>query len=1645
MNEVVKLDEIEVCASSDLDDNSTGCPKEKESIGGPGFGDWASGVENGAGFLKDGKGLAEFFEILGKKASKIPDILDVVKAFDSNDTGYELTKTASKIWVGGKAAIWGSVGAIQLVMNTPFLPKHPYFLGAVALMGGAVGAWKGSEAVEKLFDHLKSWGDSLGDRERSYSEYQKEFQKCLIDFDNKIKDYPIEPLPDDPFGREAFFEMMKVFDKNYVIPCHNECKTSSIDISFPTAYETDGIMVFEIKLSTPLDDNLELHIKTMDGSAKAGEDYEEKVNDIITIPAGETSYKYSIKLGADNKYEGEELFALFAEIKNDAIIKKYNLKPTTVSVGTILDFPPEECPTTPKPNIKPISLNLPPTPVYPTTSSGGKSYGGGSSGYYGGAYSIGGYYPSTPSKPSLPNIPYIECYNEPYLNSMMIVKLPSLNSARSMVALNYMSKDNSFNLSSPLLKDSLSPSSLNQLNLSTLNSSTIKQSNLNLNPLNSNLNHNTLNLNNTTLNNTSNSNSLNTPSSTLNNTNTLDSTNSNSNKIYFDMNSDGFKERMIEWMSDDEAVLVHDINNNGLIDNGSEILGNNYISNLTNSKSIDSFTLLKEFDTNKDGVIDIKDKRSLALWQDKNKNGITDEGELTYIGDTNSPIKNISINPLDTLLSAYDRNHDFSIDNKDTIYNYIYYKDNFDNSIELYIYGDDNAKSFLNFNTTNHTILTNQGMKRVNEIHFYEGELDLNNMANGDSLNNKLVGNSYANILNGNGGDDILEGLDGNDTLDGGSGNDKLYGGAGNDILMGGKGNDYLDGGSWDDTYKFSKGDGIDVIIDSHGNDTIEFDESIKLEDLIVKSNGKDLNISIRSNNANHLSNQIIIKNYYGSGRIERVKFSDGKVLEVSDIISLMGTNKDDTIYLTNATQTIDAKDGKDTIYAGSGNNTIIGGKGDDKIYGSYGNDTYIYTKGDGNDIIQDSGGKDTILVKDINSNEAEFIRSNNSLILKFDDNNSITIVNYFIDTNRIESFKFEDKAMVPNDIINSFITDGDDNIVGTDNDDTLDGKGGNDTIIGLRGDDTLIGGDGDDKLYGNDGNDILKGLAGSDYMDGGNGDDTYIYNLGDGNDKIYDGGGKDKIKFGDGISKDDLKFRKNRNNLIVTIKGENTIEILNFFTKNGVIEEFIFSDDSVMLSSDIANLFSYSFGGKDTLYAQDGATLIGEKGDDVYIYQRGDGRIIIDDSFIESSIPVEAGNDTLKLIGINRDDIVLTKYGSDMVIFIKDENGKTTSDQTIVIKNFSDQLKGVEIIEFDDKSTMEIDKNSKYPSARFNTKSSYHFIYGSEDNDIKGGSSSYTYDLGDGNDKIVAGYYHDTIIGGAGDDILEGGNGNDTYVFNKGDGRDIIFDAAGDDFIKFGDGISKNDIAVRVIGDTLYVGIKESGVKFSDYSDRITIRNWVSSNNRVEKFIFRNGEVLDYNQIISMAGTDENDTISTFQNSNDTINALGGNDTINSYDGDDIIDGGAGDDIINGGLGNDIYIFKRGMGRDSITDDGGIDTIKVIGDINISQVSYKKVGDDLVVYIDEGGVDENNYKDGAIVKSWFKSISNRIEFIEFADGRVIRPEDITNFTNSNDNLTFGDEDNIIHALDGNDTIYAGGGNDILDGGKGNDTLYGGD
>ena len=109
-------------------------------------------------------------------------------------------------------------------------------------------------------------------------------------------------------------------------------------------------------------------------------------------------------------------------------------------------------------------------------------------------------------------------------------------------------------------------------------------------------------------------------------------------KINFDLDNNGFKEAT-SWIDNNDAFIAIDKNNNGTIDNGSELFGNKSISNnayaYTNPNAKNGFESLKELDSNNDGIIDEKDKEftNLLLWQDKNGNGISETDELIKLSD----------------------------------------------------------------------------------------------------------------------------------------------------------------------------------------------------------------------------------------------------------------------------------------------------------------------------------------------------------------------------------------------------------------------------------------------------------------------------------------------------------------------------------------------------------------------------------------------------------------------------------------------------------------------------------------------------------------------------------------------------------------------------------------------------------------------------------------------------------------------------------------------------------------------------------------------------------------------------------------------------------------------------------------------------
>lgn len=100
---------------------------------------------------------------------------------------------------------------------------------------------------------------------------------------------------------------------------------------------------------------------------------------------------------------------------------------------------------------------------------------------------------------------------------------------------------------------------------------------------------------------------------------------------------------------------------------------------------------------------------------------------------------------------------------------------------------------------------------------------------------------------------------------------------------------------------------------------------------------------------------------------------------------TLSGGKGNDTLLGGRGNDSLSGGKGNDSLVGGKGNDTLWGGKGNDSLWGDAGADKFIYSKGDGNDIIFGFDDKDTLTF-----NNLEFIaaynKKNKSIELKFED-----------------------------------------------------------------------------------------------------------------------------------------------------------------------------------------------------------------------------------------------------------------------------------------------------------------------------------------------------------------------------------------------------------------------------------------------------------------------------------------------------------------------------------------------------------------------------------------------------------------------------------------------------------------------------------
>jgi Ca2+-binding RTX toxin-like protein len=111
------------------------------------------------------------------------------------------------------------------------------------------------------------------------------------------------------------------------------------------------------------------------------------------------------------------------------------------------------------------------------------------------------------------------------------------------------------------------------------------------------------------------------------------------------------------------------------------------------------------------------------------------------------------------------------------------------------------------------------------------------------------------------------------------------------------------------------------------------------------------------------------------------------------------------------------------------------------------------------------------------------------------------------------------------------------------------------------------------------------------------------------------------------------------------------------------------------------------------------------------------------------------------------------------------------------------------------------------------------------------------------GNDSLSGGDGNDYIDGGAGNDVLNGGAGADLYVFNAGDGADVVTDndAIADtiDTIYFGSGITVDKLWFQHVGNDLQVSVIGTG-------DSVKVTDWYSgAAHQIEMFSVNNSNLL--------------------------------------------------------------------------------------------------------------------------------------------------------------------------------------------------------
>lgn len=125
---------------------------------------------------------------------------------------------------------------------------------------------------------------------------------------------------------------------------------------------------------------------------------------------------------------------------------------------------------------------------------------------------------------------------------------------------------------------------------------------------------------------------------------------------------------------------------------------------------------------------------------------------------------------------------------------------------------------------------------------------------------------------------------------------------------------------------------------------------------------------------------------------------SDGATLV--SIENVLGTEYSDTITGNSQSNALVRGAGDDVLLGLGGEDLLIGGRGNDVLSGGAGGDRYYYSKGDGNDTIDDSGvasEADVLEFIGVSAGDLTFVRNGPDLLINLSNGDQITVVDQFL------------------------------------------------------------------------------------------------------------------------------------------------------------------------------------------------------------------------------------------------------------------------------------------------------------------------------------------------------------------------------------------------------------------------------------------------------------------------------------------------------------------------------------------------------------------------------------------------------------------------------------------------------------------------